>query len=64
MTAPKTGASEVTTGAAARYLNISQDTVSRLCEQRLLRARRVGIRGWWRIRHASLIEYRNRINNS
>ncbi len=55
---------EINSGTAARILKVSPDTVTRLCERGLLRARRVGLRGWWRIRYASVIEYRKRMSNS
>ncbi len=54
---------EVSSGKAARILKLSTDTVARLCERGLLRARRSGLRGWWRIQHASVIEYRDRMRN-
>jgi excisionase family DNA binding protein len=56
-------ATEVTTGAAARLLNISQDTVSRLCEKGALRARRVPPHGWWRIHRKSLVKYGSKLRN-
>ncbi len=48
---------EVTTGVAARLLKVSQDTISRLCEEGILRARRVRETGWWFIDYNSVIEY-------
>jgi helix-turn-helix protein len=54
---------EINSGTAARLLKVSQDTVARLCKRKLLRARRVAIHGWWRISHASVVEYRKRMSN-
>lgn len=52
---------EITTSVAARILDTSHDTVMRLCEQGILRARRLRKNGWWLIDYASLIEYRNKM---
>ncbi len=60
----KVCSTEVTVGTAARILKLSYDTVNRLCEEGILRARRVMPRGWWRIEYDSLIEYGSRIRNS
>jgi excisionase family DNA binding protein len=56
-------AREISSGTAARLLKVSQDTVTRLCKRKLLRARRVPVHGWWRISHASVVEYRKRMTN-
>lgn len=40
---------EISTGTAARILRLSQDTVTRLCEEGTLEAERTQPRGWWRI---------------
>jgi excisionase family DNA binding protein len=58
------GAMEVTVGAAARFLKLSHDTVTRLCEEGALRARRLPPRGWWRIDCSSLVEYGSKLHNS
>jgi hypothetical protein len=55
--------SEVSTGAAARILKVSQDTVTRLCEAGVFKCRRVGSIGWWRIDYGSLLDYSFRISN-
>ena len=49
---------EVTVKMAARELNVSHDTVARLCEAGALRARRISERGWWRIEYDSVVEYK------
>lgn len=54
---------EITTGAAARILCTSQDTVARLCEEGILRARRLRTNGYWMIDYASAIEYRNKLRS-
>jgi len=54
-------ATEVTTGVAARLLQVSQDTVTRLCQEGILRSRRVRRTGWHLIDYNSVIEYRNKI---
>lgn len=54
-------ATEVTTGVAARVLKVSQDTVARLCEEGLLRARRVRETGWWMINYDSIMEHKLKI---
>lgn len=54
---------EITTGVAARILNTSQDTVARLCEEGILRARRLRTNGYWMIDYASAIEYRNKLRS-
>jgi hypothetical protein len=63
MIAAKPKGTEVTTGAAARFLKLSQDTVNRLCEEGALRARRVPPNGWWRIDCNSLVEYSSKLHN-
>ncbi len=57
MTRGKRCAAEVTVSTAARILKVSHDTVARLCAARLLRARRITKRGWWRIEYDSVIAY-------
>jgi len=52
---------EVTSGVAARILRISQETVTRLCEEGVLRARRVRATGWWMISFDSIVEHNARI---
>ena len=57
MIATRACITEVTVKTAARILNVSHDTVARLCEAGTLRARRITERGWWRIEYDSVIEY-------
>lgn len=54
--APKSSTTQVSTGTAARLMNVSQSTIGRLCEEGLLRAWRVTDRGWWRIDYGSVLE--------
>jgi excisionase family DNA binding protein len=48
----------ISSGEAARLLDVSQSTVGRLCEGGLLSAWRVGDGGWWRISLSSVLKYR------
>ena len=57
MTRAKRCAAEVTASTAARILKVSHDTVARLCDAGVLRARRITERGWWRIEYRSIISY-------
>jgi excisionase family DNA binding protein len=55
---------EVSTGAAARLLGVSQPTIRRMCEDGTLKARRDPHSGYWRIDYQSLDEYRNQTVNA
>lgn len=56
-------AKQLTTGAAARLMGVSQCTVIRLCESGAFKAWRVSEKGWWRIDGAALAEYIDKRND-
>jgi len=55
---------EISTGAAARLLGLSQKTIQRMCEDGTLRARKDPRSGYWRIDYESLDEYRSQSINA